>query len=61
MLGPIRVNLRSSRTLSMGFFDIWSVLSAVLMVLTCHSMKPLNLEKWEMRWSALCGDTLGIL
>ena len=46
MLGPIGVNLRSSRMSSRGFSAAWAVLSAVLMVLTYHSMKSLDLEKW---------------
>ena len=52
MLGPIGVGQRSGRTSSRGFYAAWAVLSAVLMVLTCCSMKPLDLGKWE---SALCG------
>ena len=42
MLGLIRVDLRSSRTSLRGFSAVWAVLSAVLMVLTCHSMMPLD-------------------
>ena len=53
MLHPIRVNLRSSRTSSRGFFAAWAVLSIVLMVLTCHSTKPVDLGKWGRMWSAL--------
>ena len=45
MLGPIRVNLKSSRMSSRGFFAVWAVFSTVLMVLTCHSTKPLDLGK----------------
>ena len=46
MLDLIEVDLRSSRTLSRGFINERAVLSAVLMVLTCHSIKPLDLGKW---------------
>ena len=46
MLGLIRVDQRSSRMSSRGFFAVWAVLSAVLMVCTCYSMKPLVLGKW---------------
>ena len=46
-VGPIGVDLRSSRTSSRGFFAICAVLGTVLMVLTCHSMKPLDLGKWR--------------
>ena len=46
MLGPIGVDLRSSRMSSRGFFDAWAVLSIVFMILTCHSMKLLDLGKW---------------
>ena len=46
MLGLIGVDLRSSRTSSRGFFAALAVLSTVLMVLTCCSMKPLDLGKW---------------
>ena len=45
MLGPIGIDLRSSRMSSRGFFAAWAVLSALLMVLTCCSMKPLDLGK----------------
>ena len=31
---------------SRGFFAIWAVLSALLMVLTWHSMKLLDPGKW---------------
>ena len=40
------VNLRPSRTSSRGFFAVRAVLSVVMMVLTCCSMKPLDLGKW---------------
>ena len=46
MLGPTGVDLRSKRTSSRGFFAVRAVLSAVLTVLTQHSMKPLDLGNW---------------
>ena len=55
MLDPIGVNLRSSRMSSRGFFAAWTVLSTVLMVLTCCSMKPLDLGNRGRMWSTLCG------
>ena len=42
----IGIDLRSRKTFSRGFFAIRSALSTVLMVLTWHSMKPLDLGKW---------------
>ena len=45
MLGLIGVNLRSRITSSRGFFAIRAVFSAVLMVLTWCSMKPLDLGR----------------
>ena len=57
MLGLIGVDLRSSRMSSRGFFAAWAVFSAVLMVLTYCSTKPLDLGNGERMWSALCGGT----
>ena len=45
MLGPIGVDLRSRRISSRGFFAVKAVFSTVLMVLTWHSVKPLDLGK----------------
>ena len=42
---------------SRGFFAAWAVFSAVLMVLTFCSTKPLDLGNEERMWSALCGGT----
>ena len=51
MFGPMGVDLRSSRTDSRGFLAGRAVLRAVLMVLTCLSMKPFDLGKWgELVW-----------
>ena len=46
ILGPIRVDHRSKRRSSSDFLDSWVVLSAVLMVLTWNSIRPLDLGKW---------------
>ena len=62
ILGPISVDQRSSRTVSRDFFAGKAVLSAVLMVLTCLSMKPLDLGKCgDEVYGALCGAMLGTL
>ena len=45
ILGPIGVDLRSNRTASRDLLDGKAVLSPVLMVLTCLSIKPLDLGK----------------
>ena len=53
MLGPIGVQCRSRRSFSSDLPKSWVVLSAFLMVLTCHLMKPLDIGKWgeEVIWS----------
>ena len=53
MLGPIGIEHRSKRSSSSDLPESWVLLSVVLMVLTCHSMKPLDLRKWgkEVIWS----------
>ena len=45
ILGPIGMDQRSNRTASKDLFAGKVVLSTVLMVLTCLSMKPLGLGK----------------
>ena len=45
ILGPIGVDWRSNRTVLRDLFAGKTVLSAVLMVLTCLSIKPLDLGK----------------
>ena len=53
MLGPIKVKCRSRRRSSSVLHDSCMVLSMVLMVLTSHLMKLLDLAKWgnEVMWS----------
>ena len=54
MFGPMGVDLRSSRTASRGFLAGKAVLRAVLIVLTCLSIKPLDLGKCgEDVWCAM--------
>ena len=53
MLGPIGVEYRSSSRSSKVFLDSCELLSVVLTVQPCHSIKPLDLGKWrkEVMWS----------
>ena len=53
MLGPVGVEHRFRRSSSIDLPDSCVVLSAVLMVLTCHSIKSLDKGKWgkEVMWS----------
>ena len=53
MLGPVRVEHRSRQSASSDLPESWVVLCAVLMVLICHLMKPLELGKLgeELIWS----------
>ena len=44
MSGPIGVNCRFRRRVSGGVSAAWVVLSIVLLVLTCLSMNPFDLE-----------------
>ena len=54
MFGPMGVDLRSSRTDARGLFAGKTVLRAVLIVLTCLSIKPFDLGKWgEDVWCAM--------
>ena len=46
MFDPMGVDLRSSRTDSRDFLAGKAVWRAVLIVLTCLSMKPFDLGKW---------------
>ena len=46
MLGLIGVECRTRGSSSSDLLDSWMVHNAVLMVLTCHLMKPLDLGKW---------------
>ena len=69
ILGPMGVDQRSSRAVSRNFLDGKVVLSAVLMVPTCLSIKPLDLGKcgdevwcsmqWHIRNSASSSDANG--
>ena len=53
MLGPIRVDCRSSSMSASDFCESGVVLSTVLMVLIWHLVNPLDLGKCgeEVRWS----------
>ena len=61
LLGLFGVDQRSSRMSSRGLSESWPVLSAVLMILTCHSVNPLDLRKWGEMWSDLCDGAKGIV
>ena len=49
----IGVKHRSRSSSSSILLESWVVFSMVLTVLTCHSMKPLDLGKWGRRWCGL--------
>ena len=53
MLGPIGVECKSKRSSSSDLWDSWLVFSVVLMILTWHSVKLLDLRKCgdEVTWS----------
>ena len=53
MLGPIGVDCRSRRSSSSDLLASCVVLNVVLMVLTSHSVNPLDQGKWgnEVTWS----------
>ena len=54
MFGPIGVDLRSSRTVTRGLLAGKAMLRAVLIVLTCLSIKPFDHGKWgEDAWCAM--------
>ena len=53
MLGLMGVEHRSSRRSLSDLLDSWVVFSTVVMGLTCHTMKLLDLGKWvdDKMWS----------
>ena len=60
MLGLMGVNCKSSSRSLMLFLESWEVLNVVLMVWTCHSVKPLDLGKGGKRLHGQCDDAAGI-
>ena len=61
MFGPTVVDLRSSRSVTRGLLVAKAVLRAVLIVLTCLSIKPFDWGNGGRMYGVLCNGVQEIL